>query len=61
MRLPIQLNYIDGHIWLQCTHPACLATRDRGKLVLVSRIDIPANGSLLEKAIEHADKVHGVP
>jgi hypothetical protein len=61
LKLPIQVVSIDGHIWLQCTHPACRSQSERGKLSRLNNGDNEGNGRKLDEAIAHADKLHGIP
>ena len=60
MKLPIQIVSYDGHVWLQCTHPACRTTGS-SRLSRLNAGDDEGNGIKLGEAISHADKVHGQP
>lgn len=62
MKLPIQITNRDGHMWLQCTHPACrLADPSHGYLSRLDAGQHEANGVKLDEAIQHAASIHGVP
>jgi len=60
MKLPISIVEKDGHIWIRCTHLACMTQReDKGYMHCLDNMQPEANGRKLQEAIEHATETHG--
>lgn len=60
MKLPLALVERDGHIWIKCTHLACMTQRqDRGYLHRLDAGQHASNGEKLHEALHHAMREHG--
>jgi hypothetical protein len=60
VKLPLAIVERDGHIWIRCTHPACMTQRgDKGYMYPLDNMMPEANGHAIQNVIEHVKKIHG--